>query len=74
MHIGDMVPISHSGFRVISPSVILSICTVTLEPSLRVGNPKSPSGNHSLASNKAKEATGFVRKKTRDLPAGITTF
>ena len=36
----EIVPTSHSGIRVISPSVKLSNWTATLEPSLRVGSLK----------------------------------
>ena len=70
----EIVPTSHSGIRVISPSVRLSNWTATLEPSLRVGKPNSPSGRWSLGSNRVNAATVLARKKTRDLPAGITTF
>ena len=70
----EMVPISHSGVKAISPSVRLSNWTATFEPLLRVGKPKSPSGNLSLGSNRVKLAIVFAKKKTLDFPAGITIF
>ena len=70
----EIVPTSHSGIRVISPYVRLSSWMATLEPLLKVGMPKSPSGKRSLGSKRVNSATLVVRKKNRYFPAGMITF